>query len=88
MQLDDALLFGFYLSFEQRHTEFLISKLQFIEISKKGFESKEGEVCVKINFVTKNLLRCFYFRNKIEVTSWFMREADVIISVESFFKTN
>ena len=65
---------------------FLISKLQFVEIPKKNFVLKEGEVCNKIHFVTKGLLRCFYIRNNIEINSLFMREGDVIISVESFFK--
>ena len=65
---------------------FLSSKLQFVEIPKKSFVLKEGEVCRKIYFVTKGLLRCFYIRHNKEVSSWFMREGDVIISVESFFK--
>ena len=65
---------------------FLTSKLQFVEIAKKDFVLKDGEVCRNIYFVTKSLLRCFYFKHNKEVSSWFMREGDVIISVESFFK--
>lgn len=65
---------------------FLISKLQFVEISKKSFLLKEGNVCREIYFVSKGLLRCFYIKHDKEISSWFMREGDVIISVESFFK--
>jgi CRP-like cAMP-binding protein len=66
--------------------DFLMSRLQFVEISKKSFLLREGDVCREIYFVTKGLLRCFYNKNEKDVSSWFMKEGDVVISVESFLK--
>jgi CRP-like cAMP-binding protein len=66
--------------------DFLMSRLQFVEISKKSFVLREGDVCREIYFVTKGLLRCFYNKNEKDVSSWFMKEGDVVISVESFLK--
>lgn len=65
--------------------EYLIENLKWTEILKKDFILKEGQVCHNIYFINKGLLRCFYTKNNKEVNSWFMREGDVIISVESFF---
>ena len=31
------------------------------------------------------MLRCYYQKNDLEVSSWFMKDGDVIISVESFY---
>ena len=65
--------------------DYLIENLQWTEISKKDFILKEGQICQNIYFINKGLLRCFYVKNHREVNSWFMREGDVIISVDSFF---
>ncbi|MDQ2720436.1 MAG: Crp/Fnr family transcriptional regulator [Bacteroidota bacterium] len=67
-------------------SDFLMSRLQFVEISKKSFVLREGDVCREIYFVTKGLLRCFYKKNEKDVSAWFMKEGDVVISVESFLK--
>ena len=64
---------------------YLIKNLKLFEIEKKQFLLKDGHVCKNIYFVNKGLLRCFYIKNDKEVNSWFMKEGDVIISVESFF---
>lgn len=65
--------------------QFLSNKLSFKELNKKDYLLKEGQVCRNIYFIESGLLRCFYIRNGMEVSSWFMKEHDVIISVESFF---
>ena len=36
-------------------------------------------------FHKKGLIRCFYHKGDQEISSWFMKEGDFIISVESFF---
>ena len=64
--------------------DFIMSRLQFIEISKKDFVLREGNVCQDIYFVARGLLRCFYNKDEKEVSAWFMKEGDVVISVESF----
>ena len=47
---------------------------------------KAGHVSRDICFISKGLLRCFYLIDDKEVCSWFMKEGDVIVSVESFFQ--
>jgi CRP/FNR family transcriptional regulator, anaerobic regulatory protein len=64
--------------------EYLAENLKEIEIPKKQFILKGGRICYNIYFVKSGLLRCFYNKNDKEVNSWFMKENDVIFSVESF----
>ena len=52
---------------------------------KKDFLLKEKQVCRNIWYIKKGYVRCFYRRNSTEVSSWFMREGDLIISVDSYF---
>jgi CRP/FNR family transcriptional regulator, anaerobic regulatory protein len=65
---------------------FLASVIKERPIRKKEYLLKAGHVCRNICFISKGLLRCFYLQNSQEVSSWFMMEGDVIISVESFFQ--
>jgi CRP/FNR family transcriptional regulator, anaerobic regulatory protein len=55
-------------------------------LAKKDFLLKAGQVSRAICFIGKGLLRCFYIKENHEVSSWFMKEGDVIVSVESFFQ--
>jgi CRP-like cAMP-binding protein len=66
--------------------EKLASLLRYKELSKKELLLRAGHICQHIFFIQKGLLRCFYFKNDVEICSWFMREGDVMMSVESFFK--
>ena len=59
--------------------EYLATHLKIRDLAKKEFLLKAGHV-------SKGLLRCFYLIEEKEVSSWFMKEGDVIISVESFFQ--
>lgn len=64
----------------------LATVIKLKKISKKDYLLKAGHVCRNICFVEKGLLRCFYhIREETEVSSSFMKEGDVIISIESFF---
>ena len=65
--------------------EYLILNLKVKTLQKKDFLLKKGRVNTEICFVQTGLLRCFYMIDDKEVSSWFMKEGDVIISVESFF---
>lgn len=65
--------------------DYLIENLKWLEVPKKNFILKQGHICFNIYFINKGLLRCFYTLEDKEICSWFMREGDVIISVESFF---
>lgn len=55
------------------------------EIPRRYFLLKAGHVCQNVYFIESGLLRCFYEKSNHEICSWFMREGDVIVSVESFF---
>lgn len=74
----------------QSLSPFLINRLSSIltktTLPKGGFLLESGEISHRIYFIEKGLLRCFYKEERIEVSSWFMKEGDVIVSVESFFQ--
>src|SRR5687768_5398479 len=63
----------------------LLNILITTELPKKSYLLKAGHICRSICFIQKGLLRCFYFKENREVCSWFMKEGDIIVSVESFF---
>ena len=67
-------------------TNHLSAVLKEKECIKKGFVLKAGQVCRNIYFIDKGLVRCYYTKGEKEICSWFMKEHDVIISVESFFQ--
>ncbi|WP_018615872.1 hypothetical protein [Segetibacter koreensis] len=46
---------------------------------------KAGQVSKYIYFIEKGLLRAYYFKGHLEVSAWFMKEGDVMVSVSSFF---
>jgi CRP-like cAMP-binding protein len=66
--------------------EHLSSVLKNKKYFKKDFLLKEGHISDKIFFIESGLARCFYSQHEKEVCSWFMKEQDCIISVESFFQ--
>ncbi len=66
--------------------QYLLSIFKVKELTKKSYILKQGQVCRNLYFIEKGLVRCFYIKDDKEVCSWFMKEGDLIISVESFFK--
>ena len=65
---------------------YMTTMLKYREFRKKDFLLKQGRVSNHIYFIGKGLLRCYYLKNSTEVCSWFMKEGDLCVSVESFFK--
>ncbi len=65
------------------HLSLVLKEKTFL---KKEYLLKTNQVCKNIWFIKNGLVRCFYNKNSIEVCSWFMKEGDMVISVESFFK--
>jgi CRP/FNR family transcriptional regulator, anaerobic regulatory protein len=55
------------------------------EVRKLQYILRAGHVSRHVHFIGSGLLRCFYIRGEAEVCSWFMKEGDVIISIESFY---
>jgi CRP-like cAMP-binding protein len=66
--------------------EHLSGILKFRKLPRKTYLLKAGHLCRNICFIKSGLLRCFHVRDNNEVSSWFMKEGDVIVSVESFFQ--
>ena len=66
--------------------EYFRIHLKTRKLNKKNFLLKIGRVSEEIFFINQGLVRCFYLIDDKEVSSWFMKEGDVMISVESFFK--
>lgn len=64
---------------------YLATNLKTRNLKKKEFLLKQGHVSRDICFIDQGLLRCFYLIEDKEVCAWFMKEGDVVISVESFF---
>ncbi|MDQ3844678.1 MAG: Crp/Fnr family transcriptional regulator [Bacteroidota bacterium] len=65
--------------------EHLLQILKTRKLHKKEYLLKAGHICRNICFIQSGLLRCFYSIDNKEVNSWFMKEGDIIVSVESFF---
>jgi len=59
--------------------------LKFEQFPKKAHLLKEGQICNYIYFIEQGLVRSYYLKDENEVCSWFMKEGDVIISVDSFY---
>jgi CRP-like cAMP-binding protein len=71
-------------------TDACLDYLRFVIKPKKllrnEFLLREGEVCKNIYFISKGLLRCYYLRdNGEDVSAWFLKELDTIVSVDSFY---
>lgn len=66
--------------------EHLKLTVKWRELRKKDYLLKAGHICHDIHFIEKGLLRCFYEKGEQEVCSWFMKEGDVIVSIESFYE--
>lgn len=65
--------------------DYLQSNLKTRELLRRDYLLRTGQVCRIICFIERGLLRCFNVTGEQEVCSWFMKEGDVIISVESFY---
>ena len=55
-------------------------------LHKKGFFLRKGHISKDVCFVQKGLLRCFYYLDDKEVSSWFKKEGDIVMSGESFYQ--
>jgi CRP-like cAMP-binding protein len=66
--------------------EDIMAVLQHKSLRKRQHLLKSGEICRNIYFVAKGALRLYYYTDDgRQVTTWFMRETDVCVSVDSFY---
>jgi CRP-like cAMP-binding protein len=66
---------------ESRISEYL----QVKEFKKKSHLLREGQTANYIYFIEQGLVKSFYIKDGKEVNSWFMKENDFIVAVNSFF---
>ena len=66
-------------------TAYLQKTIKRKDIPRKDSLLKEGEVCRNIHFIEQGLLRCYYLKDGVEISAWFMKERDVCIAVESYY---
>lgn len=55
-------------------------------LRKKDFLLKAGQINDKICFIQRGLLRAYYLRDEVEISSWFMTEGDFTVSITSFYE--
>lgn len=71
------------LSIELR--DHLAQILKTRSFARKGYLLKAGHISRNIYFIEQGLVRCFYMLGDRDISAWFMKEGDVIVSVDSFF---
>ncbi|MFC0773379.1 Crp/Fnr family transcriptional regulator [Terrimonas alba] len=64
----------------------LFSIIRTKNLAKREMLLKAGHVCRNIHYIESGLLRCYYNKADTEVCSWFMKENDLIVSIESFYR--
>lgn len=65
---------------------YLMQALKRKELPANAYWLREGDVCNRIAFIEKGLIKIFYNLNDKEIIVWFNKESDITISVKSFFK--
>ncbi|HVY74137.1 MAG TPA: Crp/Fnr family transcriptional regulator [Puia sp.] len=55
------------------------------QYEKNSFLLQEGEVCNKVWYLRKGLVRSFYYQKDHEITTWFMDEGHALLATKSFF---
>lgn len=66
----------------QRH---LLSILRQKDLKRGDLLLRKGQVCRQICFINKGLLHSYQEKDDKRITSWLMKEFNVIVSVKSFF---
>ncbi|MBS1605395.1 MAG: Crp/Fnr family transcriptional regulator [Bacteroidetes bacterium] len=65
----------------------LFSVVRSRSVKKLEFLLEEGEVSRHIFFIRRGILRCYYrHEDGSEVTAWLLREPNVVVAVNSFYK--
>ncbi|MES2329300.1 MAG: hypothetical protein V4539_06820 [Bacteroidota bacterium] len=62
----------------------IASYLKCKSVKKKELLLKQGQICKNIYFIEKGLIRSFYNDGPNHITTWFMKENDIAISVKAF----
>ena len=63
----------------------LMQLLQWDTLPRKHWLLQPGQMSERLYFIEQGVVRGYYLKDGKEVTSWFMREGDFIISIVSFY---
>lgn len=66
--------------------EYLINRVKTKYVNKGSYLLNAESISRHIYFIERGLFRCFYEVGDKTISSWFMKEGDVILSVRSFFE--
>lgn len=77
-------LHGIY-RFSQGCWDYLEDVAKKEEIRKGDLILRAGEVCKRLYFIKKGLLRCYYPIGKTKVTAWFFWEMHAVVSIRSWY---
>jgi CRP/FNR family transcriptional regulator, anaerobic regulatory protein len=62
------------------------AKVRFLKVRKGQHLLRAGEINRDLYFISQGLLRCYYYtEDGTEVSTWFMWEHDVCVSINSFY---
>jgi CRP/FNR family transcriptional regulator, anaerobic regulatory protein len=65
--------------------EELLKILKWRIFERKEFLLKAGHISRSIYYIEKGLVRCYYSIKEKDISAWFMKEGDIVVSVNSFF---
>ncbi|WP_205514320.1 Crp/Fnr family transcriptional regulator [Longitalea arenae] len=65
--------------------DYLSTNLKSRKLKKGELLVKKGHICTIGSFLCSGLLHCYYPENDRKITSWFLQEGKLAISVGSFF---
>lgn len=75
------------VSFPEELRALLVEIICSKSVKKLGYLLEEGNVSRHIYFIKRGILRCFYqHEDGTEVTAWILREPNVVVAVNSFYK--
>lgn len=61
--------------------------IELKEAEKKSHLLKPGKICQNVFYIKKGLIRCYIkSKEEEEITTWFMKEGDIIMSPVSLYK--
>ena len=66
--------------------EELTGRLQTRSFESQEFLLRSGHISRNIYYIEEGLVRCFYMIGDRDISAWFMKEGDVVVSVNSFFR--
>lgn len=63
----------------------LVAMLRRDDLARKHWLLQPGQVSDRLYFIEKGVVRGYYLKEGREVTAWFMREGDIVVSIVSFY---